>query len=350
MNNIYKPVKNVGVLTGFFILVFLLSGCQSKKVEPTVFSGQTMGTTYHITIANNQADAAREVLQQDINQLLVGVNQSFSTYIDSSEVSQLNKYKGTGGQVKSAPFIEVLNEALRISKITGGAYDITVGPLVNLWGFGPTFKEDNPPSSDDISSALRSVGYKNIIFEEETRLVKKLKPDMYIDFSSIAKGYGVDQVAKFIESKGFMDYMVEIGGEMRVRGNNPNGTMWRIAVEKPESSKRVIQRVINVSDIAMATSGDYRNFFIKDGVQFSHTIDPTTGSPVQHNLASVTVLASNCMTADALATAFMVLGEKKGYDLAVENKLAALFLLKDDGGFKEVMTPSFQKLIEGSSL
>lgn len=309
-----------------------------------------MGTTYHITLANIQSDATSEVLQKEIDQLLVGVNQSFSTYIDSSEVSQLNKYKGTDGQVKSAQFIEVLVEALRVSKLTDGAYDITVGPLVNLWGFGPTFKEDNPPSTDDILGALDSVGYKNISLEQDKRLVKKLKPDMYIDFSSIAKGYGVDQVAKFIESKGFMDYMVEIGGEMRVSGNNPNGTKWRIAVEKPESSKRDIQRVINLNDISVATSGDYRNFFIKDGVQFSHTIDPKTGAPVQHNLASVTVLASSSMTADALATAFMVLGEKKGYDLAVENKLSVLFLIKDGEGFKEVMTPSFQKLVEGTSL
>tara|TARA_R110002095_G_scaffold195251_1_gene173777 strand:- start:770 stop:1822 length:1053 start_codon:yes stop_codon:yes gene_type:complete len=347
---INKPVNDAWFLTGFFILFFLLSGCGTQKVAPIVLSGQTMGTTYHITLANIQSDATSEVLQKEIDQLLVDVNQSFSTYIDSSEVSLLNKYKGTDGQLKSAPFIEVLAEALRISRLTGGAYDITVGPLVNLWGFGPTFKEDNPPSADDISDALNSVGYKNISLEQDKRLVKKLKPEMYIDFSSIAKGYGVDQVAKFIESKGFMDYMVEIGGEMRVRGNNPNGTKWRIAVEKPESSKRAIQRVINLSDISMATSGDYRNFFIKDGVQFSHTIDPTTGSPVQHNLASVTVLATSSMTADALATAFMVLGEKKGYDLAVENKLAVLFLLKDGGSFKEVMTPSFQKLLEGPAL
>ncbi|MEH6503094.1 MAG: FAD:protein FMN transferase [Cycloclasticus sp.] len=349
MSIISKSVKNAWFLTGFFILIFLLSGCGSQKVDPIALSGQTMGTTYHITIANIQTDATGEALKKEIDQLLVGVNQSFSTYIESSEVSQLNKYKGTDGQLKSAPFIEVLTEALRISKLTDGAYDITVGPLVNLWGFGPTFKEDNPPSADDIARAMSSVDYKNISLEQETRLVKKLKPEMYIDFSSIAKGYGVDKVANLIESKGFTDYMVEIGGEMRLRGNNPNGTKWRIAVEKPESSKRAVQRVINLSDIAMATSGDYRNFFIKDGVQFSHTIDPTTGSPVQHNVASVTVLAPSSMTADALATAFMVLGEEKGYDLAVENKLAVLFLLNKGGSLTELMTPSFQKLIERPS-
>jgi len=208
------------------------------------------------------------------------------------------------------------------------------------------FRSDDIPPVENISQALKKVGYKNIIVDRKTRNVKKLIPDVYIDFSSIAKGYGVDEIAAYLESQGFNDYMVEIGGEMRLRGNNPEGTQWRIAVEKPDPAKRSIQRIIKLSNTAIATSGDYRNFFIKNGIRFSHTIDPTTGSPVRHNLASVTVLAPSSMTADAWATAFMVLGPKKGYDLAMKNNLSVLFIVKEKEGYIELMTPQFKQFFK----
>ena len=345
MSNAKQPVKNVLFLTGFFILVAGLFGCDQRPAS-FAFKGQTMGTTYHITIARGDKLPSSELRQSEVDKLLLAVNASFSTYINSSEVSTFNQYDGPQGQLKTPGFIELLVKAQRINSLTAGAYDITIGPLVNLWGFGPDFKEDDIPSNEAIERALNNVGFDNILIDIEGSQVRKLKPSVYIDFSSIAKGYGVDQVAKLIESKGYSNYMVEIGGEMRVSGHNPEGNRWRIAVEKPDSVTRGIHRIINVTNVAMATSGDYRNYFLKDGVQFSHTIDPKTGRPVHHSLASVTVLNENTATADALATAFMVLGDKKGYDLAMKKKLAVLFLVKQGDGFKELMTPAFKRLIE----
>jgi thiamine biosynthesis lipoprotein len=345
LNSVKRPVRNTLFLTGFFILAVSILGCNQRPTS-SAFTGQTMGTTYHITISRDNNITSSELKQTEIDALLLAVNRSFSTYIDSSEVSTFNQYKGTQGQLKSADFIGLLIEAQRINSLTAGAYDITVGPLVNLWGFGPEFKEENIPSNEAIEQALSNVGFGNISVDVEASQVRKLKPDVYVDFSSIAKGYGVDRVARLIESKGYTNYMVEIGGEMRVKGHNQEGNRWRIAIEKPDSAARAIHRVINVTNVAMATSGDYRNFFLKDGVQFTHTIDPKTGWPVQHNLASVTVLHESTAIADALATAFMVLGDKKGYDLAMKNELAVLFLVKQDDGFKELQTPSFKKFIE----
>jgi len=305
-----------------------------------------MGTTYHIKVSSELSLEETVVMEKAIDDLLLKVNESFSTYIETSEVSTFNQNKSHEEQVKSAEFIHVLEEALRISDATKGAYDITVGPLVNLWGFGPSFQADDVPSDAEIKQAKLAVGYKNIVVNNTRKAIKKLNPDIYIDFSSIAKGYGVDKVANFIESKGHANYMVEIGGEMRVKGNNPEGNKWRIAVENPDSAERSIHQVINISDTAIATSGDYRNFFEKDGVKYSHTIDPTTGRPVQLSLASVTVLADSSMTADAWATAFMVLGSKKGYDLAIEANLAVLFLVKDGDSLKELKTPKFKTMIK----
>lgn len=347
MSLIKQPVKNIMFLTGFFILVIFVAGCESQQTTSASLSGVTMGTTYHVTISTPISLSDSTEIQKDIDGLLLKVNDSFSTYIESSEVSKFNQYSGEEGQIKSDNFIEVLLEALRISVVTQGAYDITVGPLVNLWGFGPDFKADNIPNDMDIEVALASVGYQAVIVNQKSNNVKKSNQAIYIDFSSLAKGFGVDKVAELLESKGYKNFMVEIGGEMLVRGVNPQGNNWRIAVEKPDSSKRAIHRVINITNTAIATSGDYRNYFEKDGVKFSHTINPRTGRPVQHDLASVTVLAKNSMTADAWATAFMVLGDKRGYDLAMANKLAVLFLVKDGEDIKEVMTPSFQVFIEG---
>lgn len=309
-----------------------------------------MGTTYHVKVSSTLSLAENDALQTQIDELLLSVNQVFSTYKASSEVSELNRYRGTAPQVSSPEFTRLLAEAMRISDLTQGAYDITVGPLVNLWGFGPDFKVDNVPSDTAISQALGKIGYKKLVLDSNNNQVMKLDASIYLDFSSIAKGYGVDKVAELIESKGHTNYMVEIGGEMRVRGKNPDGNKWRIAVEKPDSTARSIYKVINVTDTAIATSGGYRNYFEKDGVKFSHTINPLTGWPVQHQLASVTVLDKSSMTADAWATAFMVLGSKKGYDLALDNDLAVLFLVQEGDSIKDIATPRFVETVKEHAL
>jgi len=339
-----RPVRSLKFLTGFFICVALLTACENKTTGASI-SGYTMGTSYHVTVVADISVEETEKLKTKVDNALVGVNQTFSTYIDNSEVSTFNQSKAKDAQEKSDDFMTVLTEALAISKATQGAYDITVGPLVNLWGFGPDFNEDSVPSDDSIQQALLKVGYQHIVLDSDSKRVQKLKDDIYIDFSSIAKGYGVDKVAELLNLNGYENYMVEIGGEMFVRGVNGQGANWRIAVEKPDASTRSIHKVINVTNTAIATSGDYRNFFEKDGVRFSHTIDPISGGPVQQDLVSVTVLAEKSMTADAWATAFMVLGAKKGYDLAIKDQLAVLFLVKEGDSLKERVTPAFQRAI-----
>ena len=345
MNIVSKPVKRAIFLTGFFVLFFLNLGCTEQQPEYVSLSGNTMGTRYHVKVSTD-ANSISGSLQQDIDNKLAGINQIFSTYIDSSEVSTFNQSTQADWKNQSIDFIKVLDESLAISKLTDGAYDVTVSPLVDIWGFGPTFTADNVPSDDEINQALKMVGYQFLNLDANGNRLKKKKSMINIDFSSIAKGYGVDQIAELLEAKGYHHYMVEIGGEMRVSGNNSQGGKWRIAVEKPDAGKRSVQQILTVSNIAIATSGDYRNFFEKDGVRYSHTIDPRTGRPVVQTLVSTTVLAQNCMTADAWATAFMVLGEKKGYDIAIKNKVAVLFLFKNGDKLEELSTPLFKKLIK----
>ena len=218
---------------------------------------------------------------------------------------------------------------------------MTVGPLVNLWGFGPVPRGDTIPSDTEIREALQKVGYTKIHTQISPPAIKKDRPDIQIDLSAIAKGYAVDQVADYLDRSRVLDYLVEIGGELRAKGKNAEGTAWRVGIEKPVPNKRAVHQVLHLRDQAMATSGDYRNYFEKNGQRFSHTINPRTGRPITHNLASVTVINPSSMRADAMATALMVLGPEVGYELAERQKLAALFILRDSDGFQERATPKF---------
>ena len=218
--------------------------------------------------------------------------------------------------------------------------------MVNLWGFGPSFNEDNIPARSAIKVALERTGYQKVLIDAGKQLIKKTTEDVYLDFSSIAKGYGVDRLAILLDKWGYTDYMIEIGGEIRVQGVNKKGIAWLIAVEKPDSTQRDIQKILSLDDISLATSGDYRNYFEKEGVRYSHTINPLTGWPVKHQLVSVTVLADSSMKADGWATALLAIGVEKGYDLAIKNQLSVLFITKHQDELDEKMTPSFTKYIK----
>jgi thiamine biosynthesis lipoprotein len=197
------------------------------------------------------------------------------------------------------------------------------------------------PNDGEITDKLLKVGFRFLHFDEKTKKVKKQNPELYLDLSGIAKGYAVDQVGLLLEKQGISNYMVEIGGELRLKGKNSKNKPWRIAIEKPSSDRQTIQKVLPLSDISLATSGDYRNFFEANGVRFSHTIDPRTGKPITHKLASITILSDTTMKADALATALMVLGADEGYRIAEEENIAALFIIKTKDGFVEKLSPSF---------
>jgi thiamine biosynthesis lipoprotein len=342
--------------TEFFLLILLLSvvisSCSNSEIRKklVVINGLTMGTTYTVkfvedsgsTRDNNGDNSTR--IKAGIEKVLLQVNSKMSVFMNDSEISRFNRVESTDWFQISPNTAWVIKQALSVSEKSGGAFDITVGPLVNLWGFG-TRKVNGIPTEDEINHTLKIVGYKNMSVRLSPPAVKKKIKKMNCDLSAIAKGFGVDKLAEYLESAKITSYLIEIGGEVRTRGKNNHDQWWRIGIASPTGTFG-IQKVIELKNQSMATSGDYRNYFEKDGVRYSHTIDPKTGRPISHNLASVTVIKDCCMVADALATAINVLGPEKGYDLAIKENLAVFFILKSDEGFTEKTTPEFERILK----
>ena len=313
---------------------------QQRAMPYQMNSGMVFGTVYNISY---ECDSD---LHQAIKAELQKVDNSLSPFNEHSVITAINQNQ----DVKpDEMFLTVFNKAMEISRETGGAFDITVAPLVNAWGFG--FKNGSQPNRQQVDSLRRLIGYEKVTLKDD-RIVKQ-SPDIMLDCSAIAKGYGSDVVARFLQQQGVKNFMVEIGGEVVTSGVNPQRLPWRIGVTKPTddslSIKGEIQSVLNVTDLAMATSGNYRNFYYKGGKKYAHTIDPKTGYPVQHSLLSATVLAKDCATADAYATSFMVLGidgAKKVLERHPE--LMAYFIYADDKGQNAVWcSPSLKdKIVE----
>ena len=334
-------------LAASLLAVLFLTACE-KTPQPEVvgFTGGTMGTSYSVKWLAADSAGSDQVIKQTAalssaaEAMLADVNQSMSTYIADSELSLLNRASGTVTQQLSEPLFQVLELSQQISHGSNGAFDVTVGPLVNLWGFGPDGRVTKAPSPADIQALQERIGYQKVKLDAERSTIERAE-GVYIDLSAVAKGYGVDRLAELMESHGITDYLVEIGGELRASGLKLNDEPWLIAIESPVPGKRAIQRIIAVNDVAVATSGDYRNYFEENGIRFSHTIDPATGRPISHKLASVTVLRPTCAEADALATAFTVMGEEKAYEYAIANGIEAMFIVKSDTGFVEKQTPGF---------
>lgn len=328
-------------LASFFVVFALLLTACSDSPTAVVLSGKTMGTSYNITLANPDKTLDLTHLQDVINQELLKINQLMSTYIPDSELSRFNHQVKVGEWYPlSAETYAVLDYSLQLSEQTKGAFDVTVAPLINLWGFGYQ-KKTTFPSDEEILDALTSIGYQYIELDQATRSVKKLRP-VTVDLSAVAKGYGVDHIAQVLDSKNVQHYLVEIGGEIRVKGQNKEGNAWRIGIETPALHQSGAQKIIALNNLAVATSGDYRNFFEKDGVRYSHTIDPLTGKPVIHNIASLTVLHEQTMEADALATAFMAMGKERAIAMANVYNIPVYILLYENNSF----TASYSKAFE----
>ncbi|MCB9535012.1 MAG: FAD:protein FMN transferase [Myxococcales bacterium] len=308
--------------------------------------GPTMGTRYHVTVVVPADGPDEAALKAAVDGALAEVNGAMSTYLPDSALSRFNRYTGEGPFDAPAGLIAVAAKAQTISEATGGAFDVTVGPLVRAWGFGP----DKPGEAPDAAAlvALRQrVGWRLLSIDEGAGTLSKARPDLEIDLSAIAKGYGVDRAAAALADLGAERYLVEVGGEVVARGTNPDGQPWRLGIEKPAlDGSGGVQEVVALSDRAMATSGDYRNFREVDGQRVSHTIDPRTARPITHGLASVSVVADDCTTADAWATALNVLGPEAGLAAATDRNLAALFIIRspEGGGFTTHATPAFEAL------
>lgn len=303
-----------------------------------------MGTGYSVKAVHVPPDVDTDQLKADVDAVLREVNDRMSTYDGNSELSRFNRSRSTDWVSVSSGLLSVVREALRVSYLSAGAFDVTVGPVVNLWGFGPGPGRDAIPSDAQIQAAVAKVGYDRLHVRGSPPAIRKDDPDLYVDLSAIAKGYGVDQVAACLESYGIQNYLVEVGGELRAKGNRGSGAPWRIGIERPTPTVRTVEEIINIREGAVATSGDYRNFFEVGGERFTHQIDPRTGRPITHNLASVTVISASAMHADAMATAFMILGPESGLQLAERENLAAFFLVKNGKSFRERSTSAFQEV------
>lgn len=324
------------------LALVLLAACTAGAPGEVVLAGHTMGTTYNVKLLYDESQAP--ALQNDIEDVLDKADLMMSTYKEASELSRFNARRSTDWQPVSPEFCASVEQALRISKLTDGAFDITVAPLVDLWGFGPGKDVTSPPPDADIARAMAAVGYERLHSDCGMPALRKDLGALTIDMSAFGKGLAVDRVAELLDARGVGNYLVEVGGELRLRGHNLDSESWAVGIELPRYDERRPYTIVHLTDTALATSGDYRNFFEWEGHRYSHTIDTRTGRPVTHSLASVTVVDPAGSRADALATALLVLGPDEGMQFALREELAVLFLIRDDGGIDERSTPAFDRL------
>lgn len=329
----------------FLLAILAIASC-ARAPAPERFQGPTMGTTYSVTVTASPPGVTRESLQSAIDDVLASAERHLSTYHDTSEISRFNAATGTLWVGVSAPLFTVVSIAREVSVATGGAFDITVGPLVAVWGFGAGSRTAAQPAPADIARLREFVGYGKLEVAREGRSLRKSAGALQIDVDAVAPGWAVDEIARRFESLGVRDYIVEIGGEVKAVGRNPDGRTWRVAIEAPLAGERRPYAVVELDGQGISTSGDYRDFRIVDGRRLSHTIDPRTGRPVEHSLASVCVVHPSTAHADGYATALMVLGPEEGAALATKLGLAALFIERvgPAGTFRERATPEFERL------
>jgi len=333
------------------IAILLAGGCsQASDKQILKISGPTMGTEYHISWVSNKVNSTarkteQESIQHKVDNLLIGINKSMSTYDPQSELSIINHGFKHGWQNVSADLYQVLIMAQQVNTQSDKAFDITVGPLVNIWGFGPGKANSKIPETAKIQALMDEIGSDALLlrqYHDEFQL--RLLSPRYLDLSAIAKGYGVDVLGNLLQVEGIENFLIEVGGEIVAHGEKPKNKSWRIAIEAPNDNGRSVQIIIPLSNMGIATSGDYRNFFEQEGRRFSHTIDGRTGYPVEHDLASVSVLHESVALADAWATALTVLGAEQGLKLAEKHDLAAYFIVRSDDGYEQLSSRQFEQL------
>jgi len=324
----------------FLGFISVLSACKQETTVDvsrpfTTFEGKTMGTFYSVKISGALPETSQQ-LQQEIDALLEQANNEISTYRNDSVLSRFNRDTGTDPQPISNGMADIILAAQRIGRATGGAMDITVGPLVNLWGFGP-----------QIDEARRKVGLNHLrlISDHQGEWLQKDLPGLYVDLSTLGEGYGADLLAQLMTRKGITNYLVSVGGAISSRGVNGQGQPWRVAIQKPTDKENAIQAAVDLQGYGISTSGSYRNYFEQDGKRYSHVIDPATGRPITHQLVSATVIARTALEADGWDTGLMVLGTEKALKLAEQQGLAVYLITKTDKGFEAVMTPQFKAFL-----
>jgi len=329
-------------------MMLMLAACEQPQ-RMHLISGATMGTTWSVKVVDLPPGVTLVLLRQDIELLLESINRQMSTYRPDSDISRFNSADTETWQVVPPDFWRVATYSLMLASDTDGAFDPTVGPLVNAWGFGPESSTEGGPDAAALKAAQARVGWQRVLRNEADQAL--FQPgDVYLDLSATAKGYAVDKVMELLLGRGVKNALVEIGGDLRGHGVRPDGQPWRIAVEKPLPGVREIAHVLNVGDVAVATSGDYRNYIPESdvaagGKRRSHLIDPRRGEPVEHGIVSVTVIHERCLEADGLATALSVLDPDEGMAYADKRKLAVLLMVQTAAGLEQRMTPQFQQYL-----
>nr|WP_224787733.1 FAD:protein FMN transferase [Pseudomonas fluorescens] len=323
------------------MLAGILAGCgNGDSLER--FDGPTMGSRYSIQYVRHSSTPGPQTVQTEVENILAEVDRQFSTYRSDSDIERFNDLPANRCQTMPAPVLELIRVGEQLSQQSAGSYDLTVEPLVNLWGFGPQARGVKVPTARALADVQRRVGYRHLRIDGD-QLCKDAAVE--VDFNSIASGYAVDTIAARLHAMGIDSYLAEVTGELKAAGKKPDGSSWKVALEEPRDDQQVAQRIINVDGNGVSTSGDYRNYFEVDGRRYSHTLDARTGAPVLHTLASVTVIHPSALMADGLSTLLLILGPERAWDYAETHDIGAFFVLRADTGFVTRTSAAFERLV-----
>lgn len=341
----------IGVVIAAAAVLCLLAGCdypqQKAESKSWVLEGKTMGTFWRVSVAGVDAQR-REALQKAVQQQLDADDRELSTWKSDSLLSRFNQYRGSEPWPVSNNMADIVTVALRIGQQTAGAMDITVGPLVNLWGFGPDKQPVKTPDAAQIAAAkaLTGLAHLQVINRAGQAYLQKDLPQLYVDLSTVGEGFATDHLARLMEQEGINNYLVSVGGAVLTRGVNGQGRGWQVAIQKPTDQENAVQAVVDLQGHGISTSGSYRNYYELDGKRISHVIDPATGQPIQHKLVSATVIATTALEADGWDTGLMVLGTERAKALALREKLAVYLIYKQGDQFASWMSPQFSAFIQ----
>ncbi|EPA95852.1 thiamine biosynthesis lipoprotein [Pseudomonas umsongensis] len=325
---------------GLLVLIGTLSACGNGDSLES-FGGPTMGSTYSVKYVRHAGLPAPADVQVEVEKILAEVDRHLSTYRSDSDIAQFNALPANHCRVMPASVLQLVRVGEQLSMQSAGAFDLTVEPLLNLWGFGPQAREEKIPTAQALAEVRQHVGHDHLRIDGE-QLCKDAAVE--VDFNSIAAGYALDTIAAKLTAMGIHDYLAEATGELKAAGRKLDGTAWRIAVEEPRDDQQVAERIIAIDGYGLSTSGDYRNYFVQGGQRFSHTLDARTGLPVSHNLASVTVIHPSALMADGLSTLLLILGPEQGWDYAEKHDIGAFFVMRADTGFVTRSSHAFERL------
>ncbi|MEJ5058005.1 MULTISPECIES: FAD:protein FMN transferase [unclassified Pseudomonas] len=330
---------------GLVVLMGMLSACGNDDSMES-FGGPTMGSTYSIKYVRHADLPAPVDVQAEVEKVLTEVDQQMSTYRSDSDIERFNALPAHRCQKMPAPILELVRVGEQFSVQSEGSFDLTVEPLLNLWGFGPQAREEKVPTAQALAEVRQRVGHNHLRIDGD-ELCKDAAVE--VDFNSIAAGYAVDRIAARLEALGIHNYLTEATGELKAAGRKLDGSPWRIALEEPRDDQQVAERIIAIDGYGLSTSGDYRNYFVQGGQRFSHTFDARTGAPVSHTLASVTVIHPSALMADGLSTLLLILGPERGWDYAEKHDIGAFFVIRADTGFVTRSSHAFERLSGGKT-